>query len=74
MLEQFLKFIPTIETPKIDAIAVTVGPGLEPALWVGINFARALALVWKKPIVAVNHMEGHLVASFLNDKKMKSQK
>ena len=48
LLEQFLKFIPTIETPKIDAIAVTVGPGLEPALWVGINFAKALAKVWKK--------------------------
>src|SRR3989344_1919918 len=49
----------------IDAIAVTAGPGLEPALWVGINFARALALVWDKPLVAVNHMEGHLLASLL---------
>ena len=69
LLEQFLKFIPTIETPKIDAIAVTVGPGLEPALWVGINFAKALAKVWKKePIVAVNHMEGHVVASRLATK------
>ncbi|HEY4501435.1 MAG: tRNA (adenosine(37)-N6)-threonylcarbamoyltransferase complex transferase subunit TsaD [Candidatus Ryanbacteria bacterium RIFCSPHIGHO2_02_FULL_48_12] len=47
----------------IDAIAVTAGPGLEPALWVGINFAKALALVWNKPLVAVNHMEGHLLAS-----------
>ena len=68
LLEQFLKFIPTIKIPKIDAIAVTVGPGLEPALWVGINFARALALVWDKPIVAVNHMEGHIVASLLKSK------
>ncbi len=65
LLEQFLKFIPTIKPPKIDAIAVTVGPGLEPALWVGINFARALALVWNKPVVAVNHMEGHIIASKL---------
>ena len=47
----------------IDAIAVTAGPGLEPALWVGINFARALALVWDKPLVAVNHMEGHILAA-----------
>ena len=47
----------------IDAIAVTAGPGLEPALWVGINFAKVLALTWNKPIVAVNHMEGHLLAS-----------
>ena len=65
LLEQFLEFIPKIEIPKIDAIAVTVGPGLEPALWVGVNFARALALVWNKPIVGVNHMEGHIVASLL---------
>ena len=65
LLEQFLKFIPAIKPPKIDAIAVTVGPGLEPALWVGINFAKALAFVWNKPIVAVNHMEGHVVASLL---------
>lgn len=65
LLEQFLKFIPTIKTPKIDVIAVTVGPGLEPALWVGINFARVLSLVWNKPIVAINHMEGHLLASLL---------
>src|SRR3989338_302283 len=65
LLERFLKFIPTIKPPKIDAIAVTVGPGLEPALWVGINFAKALAFVGNKPIVAVNHMEGHVVASLL---------
>jgi len=44
LMERFLKFIPIIKPPKIDAIAVTVGPGLEPALWVGINFAKALAL------------------------------
>lgn len=68
LLEQFLKFIPTIQTPKIDAIAVTVGPGLEPALWVGVNFAKALATVWNKPIVGVNHMEGHIVASRLATK------
>ena len=67
LLEQFLKFIPTIKTPKIDAIAVTVGPGLEPALWVGINFAKALAFVWDKPIVAVNHMEGHITAVLLQN-------
>src|SRR3989344_3952801 len=49
----------------IDAVAVTAGPGLEPALWVGINFAKALALTWDKPLVAVNHMEGHVLASLL---------
>jgi len=47
----------------IDAIAVTVGPGLAPALEVGITKAKKLALKLKKPLVAVNHMEGHLLAS-----------
>lgn len=48
---------------QIDLIAVTSGPGLEPALWVGVNFARALALLWNVPIVPVNHMEGHVLSS-----------
>jgi len=47
----------------IDLIAVTSGPGLEPALWVGVNFARALALLWDVPVVPTNHMEGHILAS-----------
>ena len=67
LLEQFLKFIPTIKPTKNDVIAVTIGPGLEPALWVGINFAKALAFVWNKPIVAVNHMEGHMTAVLLQN-------
>jgi N6-L-threonylcarbamoyladenine synthase len=49
----------------IDRIAVTEGPGLEPTLWVGINFARILGTLWNIPIVPVNHMEGHVVASLL---------
>jgi N6-L-threonylcarbamoyladenine synthase len=61
--EQFLAFIGEIEKPAVDAIAVTAGPGLEPALWVGINFAKALALVWDLPIVSVNHMEGHILSA-----------
>jgi N6-L-threonylcarbamoyladenine synthase len=61
--EQFLETIPTLKIPKIDAIAVTKGPGLEPALWVGINFAKALAQVWDKPLYPINHLEGHILAS-----------
>ncbi len=68
LLKQFLEFIPTIEKPHIDAIAVTEGPGLEPALWVGINFARALSLVWDIPIIPTNHMEGHIFAALLRGK------
>jgi len=60
LLAQFLQFIPTINKPPIDAIAVTYGPGLEPALWVGINFAKALGAFWNIPVIPTNHMEGHI--------------
>jgi N6-L-threonylcarbamoyladenine synthase len=65
--EAFFEFVSECEPPRIDAIAVTAGPGLEPALWVGINFARALALLWKKPLVAVNHMEGHILSALASE-------
>ncbi len=52
--------------PEIDLVAVTSGPGLEPALWVGVNFARALSLVCRCPVVPVNHMEGHILASLFD--------
>ncbi|MEK7575079.1 MAG: tRNA (adenosine(37)-N6)-threonylcarbamoyltransferase complex transferase subunit TsaD [Patescibacteria group bacterium] len=58
--KQFLEYLPNLGKPPIDAIAVTVGPGLEPCLWTGINFARALAYIWDLPIVPTNHMEGHI--------------
>ncbi|WP_242361265.1 tRNA (adenosine(37)-N6)-threonylcarbamoyltransferase complex transferase subunit TsaD [Anaeromyxobacter sp. SG17] len=51
----------------IDAIAVTSGPGLVGALLVGVQAAKALALAWQKPLVRVNHLEGHLVAAFLSE-------
>jgi len=73
LFEIFIEFIPTIVPPKIDAIAVTAGPGLEPALWVGINFAKALELVWKKPVLAINHMEGHILASLLKKQSNNKQ-
>jgi len=53
--------------PAIDAIAVTVGPGLAPALWVGVNFARALSLLWGKPLIPVNHLEGHIATNLLQE-------
>ncbi|RKH75426.1 hypothetical protein D7Y13_44715, partial [Corallococcus praedator] len=51
--------------PVIDRIAVTEGPGLEPALWVGLTFARMLGELWNVPVVPVNHMEGHIVGSMI---------
>ncbi len=65
LLGQLLKFLPQTEKPKIDYIAVTVGPGLEPALWVGVNFAKALSVAWDIPVVPTNHMEGHILVSLL---------
>lgn len=65
LLENFLNLIPKIQKPKIDLVAITNGPGLEPALWVGVNFAKALALVWGIKAIPTNHMEGHLFSGFI---------
>ncbi|MGO9557703.1 MAG: tRNA (adenosine(37)-N6)-threonylcarbamoyltransferase complex transferase subunit TsaD [Acidimicrobiales bacterium] len=51
----------------IDAVAATVGPGLVGALLVGVSAAKAFAMAWGVPFVAVNHLEGHLYASLLED-------
>ena len=51
----------------VDAVAATVGPGLIGALLVGVSTAKALALVWDVPFVAVNHLEAHLYAALLED-------
>lgn len=53
----------------IDAVAVTIGPGLAPALEVGIAKAKELAKQFNKPLIAVNHMEGHLLSSFAKNSK-----
>src|SRR3989344_5049106 len=50
---------------NIDLIAVTAGPGLAPALWRGVNFANALAEKHHKPIVATNHIAGHVYSNWL---------
>ena len=51
----------------IESVAVTYGPGLAGSLLVGVNFAKALAWVHEKPLVAVNHLEGHVYAAWLRD-------
>lgn len=66
LFAELKKLLETIEKPGIDAIAVTNGPGLEPALWVGVTFAKALNAVWDIPIIPTNHMEGHIVVSSLS--------
>jgi N6-L-threonylcarbamoyladenine synthase len=49
----------------LDAVAVTAGPGLAGSLLVGLNSAKSLAYAWSKPLIAVNHLEGHLYANWL---------
>jgi N6-L-threonylcarbamoyladenine synthase len=56
-----------VEWDDIEAVAVTEGPGLAGSLLVGINFAKTLAYVHGKPLVPVNHLEGHLYAAWLAD-------
>ncbi len=67
MITQFVSFFNTYEKPDLDYIAVTVGPGLEPALWVGINVAKVLSTIWNIPVIPVNHMEGHVVTAAVSE-------
>jgi len=64
----FQKAIKGIGVSKIDLIGVTIGPGLEPCLWQGINFAKELAEKLKKPLIPVNHLEAHILVNFLSSK------
>lgn len=64
LFNYFKEHILPVTKPAIDRICVTVGPGLEPTLWVGINFAKALSHLWDIPLVPVNHMEGHILSVF----------
>ncbi len=51
---------------NLDAIAVTIGPGLDPCLWSGVEFAKKLAKESKLPIIPVNHIEAHILVNYLN--------
>ncbi len=63
------RFLRRWSRPEIDLIAVTVGPGLEPALWTGANLALALSQIWQIPLVPVDHVEAHIFANWLTEKK-----
>src|SRR5438477_1367440 len=54
---------------SIDALAVTQGPGLAGALLVGISYAKALSFALEKPLIAVNHLEGHIHAVLLEERQ-----
>ncbi len=74
LLKKLEKFLNKYENPNIDLITVTTGPGLEPCLWVGINFAKALSYYWNIPIIPVNHIEAHILANFVDKQQIINKK
>jgi len=57
-----------LTSKNIDLIAVTNGPGLIPALLIGVETAKTLSYLWKKPLIGIHHIEGHIYANFIPDK------
>jgi len=71
VVEESIKSTTGIKSIKsIDAIAVTVGPGLIGSLLVGVETAKTLAYVWQKPIIPINHLQAHLYANWLTPKNI----
>lgn len=64
IVDEAMKIAET-DSSEIDGIAVTYGPGLVGALLVGVNYAKGLAMVLKKPFAGINHIEGHIYSNFL---------
>lgn len=67
-----IKDVLKLKKEDFDAIAVTSGPGLAPALRTGVETAKALSFAWNKPLIGVSHMEGHIYANWLEEKRLKS--
>ena len=60
-----------LEFKDIDVIACTYGPGLVGALLVGVSYAKAISFALNKPLVGVNHIEGHIAANYITNKELK---
>jgi N6-L-threonylcarbamoyladenine synthase len=69
LLKKVLSFLKKTTEPNVDLIAVTYGPGLAPALWPGVNLARALSFYWNIPLAPINHLEAHILANWLPTKQ-----
>lgn len=69
LAKKLVKFLKRWNKPSIDLLAITTGPGLEPALWTGANLALALSQIWQVPFVPVNHVEAHIIANWLAEPK-----
>jgi len=66
VLNEALSSARSVDDIEIDAIAVTVGPGLIGSLLVGVETAKTLSWIWNKPIIPVNHLTGHIYANWIN--------
>ena len=73
--EHLKNILPVIETAlqkakkkpaDLDLIAVTKGPGLIPALLIGTTTAKTLSFLWRKPLIGIHHIEGHIYANFIS--------
>ena len=60
-----------IALSDVDAIAVTYGPGLVGAILVGLSYAKGLAMALKKPLIGVNHIEGHIASNYIENSEFK---
>jgi N6-L-threonylcarbamoyladenine synthase len=60
------EFLTKYQLKDINKVAVTIGPGLEPCLYTGINLAKSLSYYYNIPVVGINHLEGHILSSFLS--------
>lgn len=69
--KKLIPFLKKYAKPDIDLISVTNGPGLEPCLWVGVNFAKCLSYFWDIPVVPVNHIESHILVNTLKNPRIK---
>lgn len=67
-------FIDAKKKPRdIEAIAVTVGPGLIGSLLIGVETARSLAFAWSKPLIPINHLFGHIYANFIQNPSLEKK-
>ncbi len=73
LAEEFISYLSENGIPHFDAVSVTIGPGLAPALWTGVNFARALSLVSGARLYPANHMEGHIASILLKPRYLEEE-
>jgi len=71
LYKELIKFLKKYQKPRIACLAVTVGPGLEPCLWTGVNFAKALSCYWNLPIIPINHIEAHIFINLIKKNEIK---